>query len=106
MEEYTTLLRCPNIQADKAYSRAANVPTFLKKRMNITGMTLGHIDETVSDLFDRLDKRVEKVFYEDFSENYFPLKELVATPKRHFRRKVDNDSPGGGRRMESPLDDP
>ncbi|MFQ6663781.1 hypothetical protein Gotur_031164, partial [Gossypium turneri] len=28
MEEYT-LLRCPRIQADKAYSRAANVPTFL-----------------------------------------------------------------------------
>ncbi|MBA0785520.1 hypothetical protein Gotri_026210 [Gossypium trilobum] len=39
VEEYTTLLRCPNIQVDKAYSRAANVPTFLKKLMNITGMS-------------------------------------------------------------------
>ncbi|KAA3473959.1 hypothetical protein EPI10_024294 [Gossypium australe] len=33
MEEYTTLIRCPKIQADKAYSRVANVPTFLKKLM-------------------------------------------------------------------------
>ncbi|MBA0819364.1 hypothetical protein Gohar_028421 [Gossypium harknessii] len=39
MEEYTTLLRCPTIQVDKAYSRAANVPTLLKKLMNITGMS-------------------------------------------------------------------
>ncbi|MBA0755444.1 hypothetical protein Gogos_021963 [Gossypium gossypioides] len=27
------------IQADKAYSRTANVPTFLKKLMSITGMS-------------------------------------------------------------------
>ncbi|MBA0788281.1 hypothetical protein Gotri_027943 [Gossypium trilobum] len=39
MEEYTALLRCPKIQVDKAYSRAANIPTFLKKLMNITGMS-------------------------------------------------------------------
>ncbi|MFQ6646241.1 hypothetical protein Gotur_019108 [Gossypium turneri] len=39
VEEYTTLLRCPKVQVDKAYSRAANVPTFLKKLMNITGMS-------------------------------------------------------------------
>ncbi|MBA0654258.1 hypothetical protein Goklo_021300 [Gossypium klotzschianum] len=32
------LLRCSKIQVDKAYSRAVNVPTFLKKLMNITGM--------------------------------------------------------------------
>ncbi|MFQ6655633.1 hypothetical protein Gotur_026104 [Gossypium turneri] len=38
VEEYTTLLRCPKIQVDKAYSRAANVLAFLKK-MNITGMS-------------------------------------------------------------------
>ncbi|MFQ6657705.1 hypothetical protein Gotur_027268 [Gossypium turneri] len=31
VEEYTTLLRCLNIQAEKAYSRAANILTFLKK---------------------------------------------------------------------------
>ncbi|KAA3479929.1 hypothetical protein EPI10_020402 [Gossypium australe] len=171
MEEYTTLPRCPKIQIDKAYSRAANISTFLKKLMNITGMSeqwvaarikqkgdskcipwrnlrdlilahpnvkkglmsslviflkaLGHIDEVVSDLFDRLDKRVTlvpailvetfrslnacrragegrfiecaqlllvwfynhfwkmlKVSYRIFSENYSPLKELVATPRR------------------------
>ncbi|MFQ6647585.1 hypothetical protein Gotur_021351, partial [Gossypium turneri] len=74
VEEYTTLLRCPRIQADKAYSRAANIPTFLKRLMSITGMTqsntkkrvdifalsiyglvifpkaLGHIDDTISNL--------------------------------------------------------
>ncbi|MBA0672981.1 hypothetical protein Goklo_007495 [Gossypium klotzschianum] len=86
---------------------------------------LGHVDEAVSDLFDRLDKRVipipailvetfrslsacrragegrfigcvqlllawfhshfwkvEKVSYRVFSENYSPLKELVATPRQ------------------------
>ncbi|MBA0754409.1 hypothetical protein Gogos_020900 [Gossypium gossypioides] len=39
IEEYTTLLHCPKIQVDKAYSRAANVPIFLKRLMNITGMS-------------------------------------------------------------------
>ncbi|MBA0721506.1 hypothetical protein Golax_009044, partial [Gossypium laxum] len=39
IEEYTALLRCPRIQTDKVYSRAPNVPTFLKKLMNITGMS-------------------------------------------------------------------
>ncbi|MBA0826858.1 hypothetical protein Goarm_011673, partial [Gossypium armourianum] len=126
VEEYTTLLRCPRIQADKAYSRAANVQTFLKRLMSITGMSeqwvakradvfplsiyglvifpkvLGHIDDAVSNLFDRLDKRVtsvpvilaetfrslntcqrvEKVTYRVFSDNYSPLKDFVATPRR------------------------
>ncbi|MBA0879507.1 hypothetical protein Goshw_015928 [Gossypium schwendimanii] len=82
VEEYMALLRCSKIQVDKAYLRAVNVPTFLKKLMNITGIThldtkkkvdafassvyglvvfpkaLGHVDESVTDLFDRLDKRV------------------------------------------------
>ncbi|MBA0765769.1 hypothetical protein Gotri_014915 [Gossypium trilobum] len=39
IEEYITLLRCPRIQVDKAYSRAVNIPTFLKRLMNITGMS-------------------------------------------------------------------
>ncbi|MBA0765560.1 hypothetical protein Gotri_014735 [Gossypium trilobum] len=39
VEEYTTLLWCPRIQVGKAYSRAVNVPTFLKKLMSITGMS-------------------------------------------------------------------
>ncbi|MFQ6666282.1 hypothetical protein Gotur_032695, partial [Gossypium turneri] len=86
---------------------------------------LGHVDEAVSDLFDRLDKgvtpvsailaetfrslnacrragegrfigctqlllvwfhshfwKVEKASYSVFAENYSPLKELVATPRR------------------------
>ncbi|MFQ6658073.1 hypothetical protein Gotur_027495 [Gossypium turneri] len=113
MEEYTTLLRCPRIQVDKAYARAAYVPTFLKKLMNIIEMSeqwvaaqikqkgdskcihwknlpdmilahpdvrkrvdifalsiyglvvfpkaLGHVEEAVANLFDRLDKRVTLV---------------------------------------------
>ncbi|MBA0787502.1 hypothetical protein Gotri_025712 [Gossypium trilobum] len=39
VEEYLTLLRCSRIQVDRAYSKAVNVPTFLKKLMNITGMS-------------------------------------------------------------------
>ncbi|MFQ6661694.1 hypothetical protein Gotur_029759 [Gossypium turneri] len=39
VEDYMALLHCSKIQVDKAYSRAANVPTFLKKLMNITGMS-------------------------------------------------------------------
>ncbi|XP_040942353.1 uncharacterized protein [Gossypium hirsutum] len=39
VEEYTALLRCSKIQVDKAYSRAANVLTFLKKLVNITRMS-------------------------------------------------------------------
>ncbi|MBA0717698.1 hypothetical protein Golax_005491 [Gossypium laxum] len=82
VKNYTTLLCCSMIQADKAYSRAANVPTFLKKLMSITRMNtkkrvdvfalsiyglvifpkaLGHIDEAVLDLFDWLDKRMMPV---------------------------------------------
>ncbi|KAK5839537.1 hypothetical protein PVK06_008338 [Gossypium arboreum] len=64
---------------------------------------LEYVDEAVADLFDRLGKgttpvpaslaetfrslnacrrAVEKVLYRIFSENYSPLKELVATPRR------------------------
>ncbi|MBA0880573.1 hypothetical protein Goshw_024910, partial [Gossypium schwendimanii] len=39
VEEYTTLLRCPRIQAEKAYSRADSVSTFLKKLISIMGMS-------------------------------------------------------------------
>ncbi|MFQ6670394.1 hypothetical protein Gotur_035330, partial [Gossypium turneri] len=91
IEEYIALLRCPRIQVDKVYSRAANVLTFTKKLAKITGMSeqwilahpntkkkvdifalsiyglvifpkaLGHIDEAVIDLFDQLDRRVTPV---------------------------------------------
>ncbi|MFQ6651427.1 hypothetical protein Gotur_023765 [Gossypium turneri] len=73
----------------------------IKKRVDIFALSiyglvvfpkaLGHVDEAVSDLFDRLDKgvtpfhghfwKVEKVSYRVFSENYSPLKELVPTPR-------------------------
>ncbi|MBA0620352.1 hypothetical protein Godav_006083, partial [Gossypium davidsonii] len=85
IEEYMALLCCSKIQVDKTYSRAVNVSTFLKKLMNITGIThpdtkkkvdvfalsiyglvvfpkaLEHVDEAVTDLSDRLDKRVTPV---------------------------------------------
>ncbi|MBA0785843.1 hypothetical protein Gotri_026687 [Gossypium trilobum] len=116
VKEYTTLLCFPRIQADKAYSRVANdlilTHPDTKKRVNVFALSiyglvifpkvLGHIDDVVSDLFDRLDKRVtpvpailaetfkslsacwrtEKVSYRVFSENYSPSKEFVATAKR------------------------
>ncbi|MBA0576370.1 hypothetical protein Golob_024043 [Gossypium lobatum] len=65
--------------------------------------TLRYVDESVTDLFDRLDKRVtlvlailaetfrslsahfwkvDKVSYRIFSKNYSPLRELVVTPRR------------------------
>ncbi|MBA0850328.1 hypothetical protein Goshw_028491, partial [Gossypium schwendimanii] len=47
---------------------------------------LGHVDEAVTDLFDQLDRglhqKVDKVSYRVFYENYSPLKEIVATPRR------------------------
>ncbi|MBA0784668.1 hypothetical protein Gotri_026525 [Gossypium trilobum] len=86
IEEYMALLWCSKIQVDRAYSRVVKVPTFLKKLMNIIGMSeqwvagrikqkgdnniyglvvfpkaLGHVGEAVTDLFDRLDKRVTPV---------------------------------------------
>ncbi|KAK5833362.1 hypothetical protein PVK06_017187 [Gossypium arboreum] len=38
-EEKMTLLHCPRIQADKDYSKAINVSTFLKKLKSLTGMS-------------------------------------------------------------------
>ncbi|KAA3469378.1 disease resistance protein [Gossypium australe] len=92
VEEYTALLRCPKIHANKVYSRSANTLTFkgdskcipwrilkdlilahldVKKRVDVFALSiyglvifpkaLGHVDEAVSDLFDRLDKRVTPV---------------------------------------------
>ncbi|MFQ6671622.1 hypothetical protein Gotur_036109 [Gossypium turneri] len=107
------LLRCSKIQADRVYSKATNVPTFLKKLVGITGMSeqwvvarikqkgdskcipwrnlrdlipahpdtkkkmdifalsvyglvvfpkaLGHVDDAVTDLFDRLNTGVTPV---------------------------------------------
>ncbi|MBA0845825.1 hypothetical protein Goarm_023376 [Gossypium armourianum] len=39
IEEYMALLQYSKFQVDRAYSRAVNVPTFLKKLMHITGMS-------------------------------------------------------------------
>ncbi|MBA0789295.1 hypothetical protein Gotri_026142 [Gossypium trilobum] len=118
IEDFMALLRCSKFQVDRAYSRAVNVPTFLKKLMHITEMSdlkdlilshldtkkrvdvfplsiyslvvfpkaLGHVDEAVTDLFDRLDKRVTPVpviLAETFrSLNACRKVEIVATPRR------------------------
>ncbi|MBA0700449.1 hypothetical protein Goari_020370, partial [Gossypium aridum] len=39
IEEYIALLRCLRIQVDRIYSKVVNVPTFLRKLINITGMS-------------------------------------------------------------------
>ncbi|MBA0700852.1 hypothetical protein Goari_022903 [Gossypium aridum] len=72
VEEYTTLLQCPKIQIDKKSVRdLILVHPDVKKRVDVFALgiyglvifpkTLGHIDEAVSDLFDRLDKRVTPI---------------------------------------------
>ncbi|MFQ6655276.1 hypothetical protein Gotur_025907 [Gossypium turneri] len=73
MKEYTALLRCPRIQVDKVYSRAANILAHpdTKKKIDVSVLSiyglvifpraLGHIDEAVTNLFDQLDKRVTPV---------------------------------------------
>ncbi|XP_040937946.1 uncharacterized protein [Gossypium hirsutum] len=156
VEEYTALLRCPKVQVNKVYSKAASALAFVKKLTGITGMSeqwvtariqqkgegrcipwvslrdlivahqdtkrkvdvfalsiyglvifpkaLRHIDEAVTDFFDRLDKgvtpvpailaetfkslsayrrKVDKVSYRVFSESYSPLKEIAAMSMRY-----------------------
>ncbi|KAK5785768.1 hypothetical protein PVK06_040385 [Gossypium arboreum] len=39
LEEYTTLLRCPRIQGNKAYVRPASLLIFVRKLVMITGMS-------------------------------------------------------------------
>ncbi|MBA0880468.1 hypothetical protein Goshw_004584 [Gossypium schwendimanii] len=39
IEEYVALLKCLKTLVDKVYSKAVNAPTFLKRLMNITGMS-------------------------------------------------------------------
>ncbi|MFQ6657691.1 hypothetical protein Gotur_027266, partial [Gossypium turneri] len=81
------LLHCSNIQADRVYSRAVNknlrdlilAHPDTKKKVNVFALSvyglvvfpaLGHVDEAVTDLFDRLDKGVT------------PVSEIVAIPRR------------------------
>ncbi|MFQ6624791.1 hypothetical protein Gotur_004121 [Gossypium turneri] len=110
IKEFMTLLQCSKILVDKIYSKAdlnLTHPDARKKvdvfALSIYGLvmfpkTLGHVDEAVTDLFDRLEKRVTPVpamlaetfrslnacrrAREVFSESYSPLKEIVATPRR------------------------
>ncbi|MFQ6659187.1 hypothetical protein Gotur_028177 [Gossypium turneri] len=110
IEEYMALLWCSRIQVDRIYSKADLILADLDvwKRVDVLTLsiyglvvfpkTLGHVDEAVTDLFDRLDKRVSPVPVilakpfrslnacrragEVFFKSYSPLKEIVATPRR------------------------
>ncbi|MFQ6656696.1 hypothetical protein Gotur_026690, partial [Gossypium turneri] len=110
IKEYTALLRCSKVQVDRIYSKADLIlahPDARKKvdvfALSIYGLilfpkVLGHVDEAVTDLFDRLDKGVTLVpvilaetfrslnvcrrTRKVFSESYSPLKEIVATSRR------------------------
>ncbi|MFQ6657072.1 hypothetical protein Gotur_026894 [Gossypium turneri] len=88
VEEYMALLRCSKIQTDKVYSRAVNknlkdlilAHPDVKRKVDIFALSiyglvifpkaLGYVDEAVTDLFDRLDKKVT------------PVPEIVAIPRR------------------------
>ncbi|MBA0880039.1 hypothetical protein Goshw_017871 [Gossypium schwendimanii] len=95
MEEFTALLRCPRIQVDKVYSRAANIlahPDTKKKvdvfALSIYGLVifpkvLGHIDEAVTDLFDQLDRRVTLVLA-ILPETFRSLSACRRTGERRF----------------------
>ncbi|MBA0673471.1 hypothetical protein Goklo_029391 [Gossypium klotzschianum] len=78
VEEYMALLRCSRIQADRVYLRTANNLRDLilahpdaKKKVDVFALSvyglvvfpkaLGHVDEAITDLFDRLHKRVTPV---------------------------------------------
>ncbi|MFQ6644820.1 hypothetical protein Gotur_019320 [Gossypium turneri] len=73
IKEYMALLWCLRIQLDRTYSKTDLILAHpdVKKRVDIFALSiyglvvfpkaLGHVDETVTDLFDRLDKRVSPV---------------------------------------------
>ncbi|KAG8480711.1 hypothetical protein CXB51_025422 [Gossypium anomalum] len=53
VEEYMALIRCPKVKVDKAYSRAANVPPFVKRLMNIMGMSEQWVTARIKQKGDR-----------------------------------------------------
>ncbi|MBA0789627.1 hypothetical protein Gotri_000124 [Gossypium trilobum] len=76
VDEYMALLHCSKIQADRVYS-GANLRDLIlaypdtEKKVDVFALSvyglvvfpkaLGHVDEAVTDLFDRLDKMVTPV---------------------------------------------
>ncbi|KAA3461647.1 Nucleoside-triphosphatase THEP1 [Gossypium australe] len=59
VKKYTTLFRYPKVQVDKAYSKATNVPTFLKWLMNITGMSEQWVATRIKQKEDNARKKVD-----------------------------------------------
>ncbi|KAG8474778.1 hypothetical protein CXB51_031701 [Gossypium anomalum] len=124
LEEYTTLLRCPKSQGMSEQWAVARIQQKgdgkcipwvslrdlilahldVKRRVDVLALSIyglvifpkaiGHIDEAVVDLFDRLGKQntpVPAILAETFrslnacrrvGEDYSPLKEAAATPRR------------------------
>ncbi|MFQ6642678.1 hypothetical protein Gotur_018091, partial [Gossypium turneri] len=101
VEEYIALLQCLKIQVDRAYSRANLKDIILahpdtKKKVDVFALSIyglvvfpkafRHVDEAVTDLFDRLDKRVTPILailMETFrSLNAYRRAEIVATLRR------------------------
>ncbi|MFQ6668124.1 hypothetical protein Gotur_033894, partial [Gossypium turneri] len=104
IEEYTALLRCSKVQVDRIYSKAINVPTFLRKLMIITGMSEQWVTARIKQKGDSrcipwkslkdlilahpdARKKVD-IFALSiyglilFLKSYSPLKEIVATSRR------------------------
>ncbi|MBA0881076.1 hypothetical protein Goshw_028501 [Gossypium schwendimanii] len=77
----------------EGYVKRVDIFTLSIYGLVVFAKALGHVEEAIADLFDRLDKEVTPVpaiLAETFrslnacrrAENYSPLKELVATPRR------------------------
>ncbi|KAG8471658.1 hypothetical protein CXB51_037003 [Gossypium anomalum] len=96
LEEYMTLLCCPRIQGSKDYVRAANLSTFVKKLMIITGMSeqslsacrradegrfIGYAQLLLVWFYSHFWK-VDNVPCQVFLEGYSPLKEAATTLRR------------------------
>ncbi|MFQ6656692.1 hypothetical protein Gotur_026690, partial [Gossypium turneri] len=104
IKEYTALLRCSKVQVDRIYSKAVNIPTFLRKLINITRMSEQWVTARIKQNGDSrcipwkclkdlilahpdARKKVD-VFALSiyglilFPKSYSPLKEIVATSRR------------------------
>ncbi|KAG8487687.1 hypothetical protein CXB51_018678 [Gossypium anomalum] len=121
IEEYTALIRCPKIQRIPDIKKRVDVFALSIYGLVIFPKALRHIDEAVSDLFDRPSKRttpVPAILAETFrslnvcrraGEGRFIgcAQLLLSWFHSHYRRKLDDDPSEFARRecrMESPVD--
>ncbi|MBA0673019.1 hypothetical protein Goklo_024650, partial [Gossypium klotzschianum] len=93
IEEYMALLCCPRIQADKSLRNLILVHADTKKKVDVFALSiyglmifpraLEYVDEAVTDLFNRLDKRVTPV-PTIFTETFRSLSECRNTGEGRF----------------------